>query len=104
MSSGLTAVLDVSVAALRSLLQRARTRLEQQTVDDEQLAEPSDERARLILDRYVAAFEQSDMAAIERLLADDAVLQMTGTTTWFSARRHVSRSSPTRPSACPATG
>jgi RNA polymerase sigma-70 factor (ECF subfamily) len=55
-------------------------------VADEQLAEPTDERARLVLDRYVAAFEQSDMAAIARLLADDAVLEMTGTATWFSGK------------------
>ncbi len=80
------AVLDVSVGALKSLLQRARARLEQQTVADEQLAEPTDGRARLILDRYIAAFEQSDIEAMERLLADDAVLEMTGTTTWFSGK------------------
>jgi RNA polymerase sigma-70 factor (ECF subfamily) len=45
-----------------------------------------DERARLVLDRYIAAFEQSDMAAIERLLADNAILEMTGTATWFSGK------------------
>jgi RNA polymerase sigma-70 factor (ECF subfamily) len=80
------AVLGVSVPALKSLLQRARARLKQQTVADEELAEPTDERARLVLDRYMAAFEQSDMTAIERLLADDAILEMTGTTTWFSGK------------------
>lgn len=53
---------------------------------DEELAEPTDERARLILDRYMAAFERSDMAPIERLLADDAILGMTGTATWFSGK------------------
>ena len=52
----------------------------------EEIAEPGDERARLVLDRYMTAFEQSDMQAIERLLADDAVLEMTGTTTWFSGK------------------
>ncbi len=80
------AVLGVSVAALKSLLQRARARLKEQIVTDEELAEPSDERARMIIDRYMAAFEQSDMEAVERLLADDAILEMTGTTTWFSGK------------------
>jgi RNA polymerase sigma-70 factor, ECF subfamily len=80
------AMLDVSVAALKSLLQRARARLEQQTVIDEQLVEPTDDRARLILDRYIAAFEQSDIGAMERLLADGAILEMTGTVTWFSGK------------------
>jgi RNA polymerase sigma-70 factor, ECF subfamily len=80
------AALGVSVAALKSLLQRARARLAQQTMTDEQLAEPTDARARRVLDRYMDAFEQSDIQAIERLLADDAVLEMTGTATWFSGK------------------
>jgi RNA polymerase sigma-70 factor (ECF subfamily) len=80
------AVLDVSIGALKSLLQRARARLEQQTQVDEQLAEPTDECARAVLDRYIAAFERSDITAIERVLTDDAILEMTGTATWFSGK------------------
>lgn len=80
------AVLGVSLPALKSLLQRARARLAQHTVVDEGLAEPTDKLARQVLDRYIAAFEQSDMQAIERLLADDAILEMTGTPTWFSGK------------------
>jgi RNA polymerase sigma-70 factor (ECF subfamily) len=79
-------VLDVSVAALKSLLQRARARLAKEPLSLEDLAEPSDKGARHVLDQYMAAFEQSDMAALERLLADDAELEMTGTTTWFSGK------------------
>jgi RNA polymerase sigma-70 factor, ECF subfamily len=78
------AVLGVSIGALKSLLQRARARLDGHDVIDETLAEPTDERARRVLDRYIAAFEHSDMEAITRLLADDAVLEMTGTATWFA--------------------
>jgi RNA polymerase sigma-70 factor, ECF subfamily len=80
------AALEVSVAALKSLLQRARARLEEHTASDEQLTEPTDSHARRLLDRYMAAFENSDMPAITRLLADDTVLEMTGTTTWYSGR------------------
>jgi RNA polymerase sigma-70 factor (ECF subfamily) len=80
------AVLGVSIGALKSLLQRARARLDEHTVTDETLAEPSDPRARRVLDRYIAAFEQSDMEAITHLLADDAVLEMTGTSTWYSGK------------------
>ena len=78
------AMLDVSTAALKSLLQRARARLQREAVAIEEIAEPTDACARLILDRYMTAFEQSDMQALEQLLADEAVLEMTGTTTWFS--------------------
>jgi RNA polymerase sigma-70 factor (ECF subfamily) len=80
------AVLGVSPPALKSLLQRARARLAQHTVADENLAEPTDKRARQVLDRYIAAFERSDVEAIERLLADDAMLEMTGALTWFSGK------------------
>jgi RNA polymerase sigma-70 factor (ECF subfamily) len=78
-------LLDVSVVAVKSLLQRARARLAGVSPTDG-LAEPTEAAARRVLDRYLAAFEQSDTAAIERLLADDAVLEMTGTSTWFSGK------------------
>jgi RNA polymerase sigma-70 factor, ECF subfamily len=79
-------VLDVSVGALKSLLQRARIRLDRESIADDELAEPTDEGARRVLDRYMSAFERSDMGEIERLLVDDAILEMTGTTTWFSGK------------------
>jgi RNA polymerase sigma-70 factor, ECF subfamily len=84
--AGAAEVLDVSVAALKSLLQRARARLAKAPLSEENLAEPTDQGARRVLDRYMAAFAQSDMAALERLLAEDAALEMTGTTTWFSGK------------------
>ena len=79
-------LLDASVAAVKSLLQRARARLADVSVTDDSLAEPTDTGARRVVDRYLAAFEQSDVAAIERLLTDDAILEMNGTTTWFSGK------------------
>ncbi len=79
-------LLDVSVVAVKSLLQRARARLANVSLTDDGLVEPTDDGARRVLDRYLAAFEQSDMPALERLLADDAILEMTGTTTWFSGK------------------
>ena len=76
----------MSVAAVKSLLQRARGRLAEVSLTDNELAEPTDHGARQVLDRYLAAFETSDLAEMERLLADEAVLEMTGTTTWFSGK------------------
>jgi RNA polymerase sigma-70 factor (ECF subfamily) len=80
------AVLELSVAAVKSLLQRARARLADAELSDDDLAEPTDEGARSVLDRYLAAFERSDMDALVELLADEAELEMTGTTTWFSGK------------------
>jgi RNA polymerase sigma-70 factor, ECF subfamily len=79
-------ILRVSVPAVKSLLQRARARIASAQLSDADLAEPDDEGARQVLNRYMAAFERSDSAAIKRLLADDAVLEMTGTSTWFSGK------------------
>ncbi len=79
-------ILNISVAAVKSLLQRARARLADTDVTEGSLVEPTDPRARRVLDRYLTAFERSDMAEMERLLADDAILEMTGTTTWFSGK------------------
>ena len=78
--------LQVSVPAVKSLLQRARARVATADVSDADIAEPTDAGAQRVLDRYLAAFERSDTAAIKRLLADDAVLEMTGTSTCFSGK------------------
>jgi RNA polymerase sigma-70 factor (ECF subfamily) len=79
-------MLGVSIAAAKSLLQRARRKVAQLSLTEDDLAEPHDQGARRVLDGYIAAFEQSDSSAIERLLADHAVLEMTGTSTWFSGK------------------
>jgi RNA polymerase sigma-70 factor (ECF subfamily) len=78
--------LGVSVPAVKSLLQRARAGIAAAALTDGDLAEPTDEGARRVLDQYLAAFERSDLEAIKRLLTDDAVLEMTGTASWFSGK------------------
>jgi RNA polymerase sigma-70 factor (ECF subfamily) len=77
------AALDMSVAAVKSALQRARATAAELT--PEQVTTPP-AQARGVLDRYVKAFENSDAAALERLLTDDAVLEMTGVRTWFRGK------------------
>jgi RNA polymerase sigma-70 factor, ECF subfamily len=80
------ALLQVSTPAVKSLLQRARARLAAASPTDDGLTEPTDAGARRVLDAYMDAFERSDIGAMERLLADDAVLEMTGTRTWFAGK------------------
>ncbi|HEY0815817.1 MAG TPA: RNA polymerase subunit sigma-70 [Pseudonocardia sp.] len=79
-------LLDMSAAAVKSLLQRARARIARAAPSDADIAEPTDKAARRVLERYMTAFEQSDSAAIEQILAEEAVLEMTGTSTWFSGK------------------
>jgi RNA polymerase sigma-70 factor (ECF subfamily) len=77
------AALEVSVPAAKSLLQRARATLD---VSDEPLHDPDEPLARELLKAYMRAFEESDIRLLERTLRDDAMLEMTGTRTWFSGR------------------
>jgi len=82
-ASEVAAVLDMSVAAVKSALQRARATAADLTPD--RVGTPP-AQARAVLDQYVKAFENSDAAALERLLTDDAVLEMTGVRTWFQGK------------------
>jgi RNA polymerase sigma-70 factor, ECF subfamily len=77
-------VLDTSTAAVKSALQRARSRLEQVAPAVDQVTEPTEPEARALLDEYMAAFENADASRLERLLRRDAALEMTGSATWFS--------------------
>ncbi|GAB2997916.1 sigma-70 family RNA polymerase sigma factor [Amycolatopsis acidiphila] len=80
------AALGLSTAAVKSLLQRARGRLAELEPAGARIAEPSEPAARAVLEKYVAAFENSDPHALERLLREDATLEMTPARTWFAGR------------------
>jgi RNA polymerase sigma-70 factor, ECF subfamily len=86
-ASEVAQMLDASTAAVKSTLQRARTRLEQIAPKAEELSEPSAQEARHILDQYIAAFEGSDLLALQQVLRDDATLEMTLSRTWFAGKR-----------------
>jgi RNA polymerase sigma-70 factor, ECF subfamily len=83
-AADVAALLDMSVPAVKSALQRARARMEEAAPSTEGLAEPDEPRARALLDRYIAAFENADAAAFEEVLREDAALEMVGSRTWFS--------------------
>jgi RNA polymerase sigma-70 factor (ECF subfamily) len=80
-------MLDTSTAAVKSALQRARAKLDEDAPAPEQLSEPDDRHARALLDQYMHAFEHADQAALERALRADAVLEMTPSRTWFAGKR-----------------
>jgi RNA polymerase sigma-70 factor (ECF subfamily) len=80
------AALDLSVAAVKSALQRARAALDERMPSPSQMRDPTHPDARAVLDSYMAAFEHSDANALERLLLDDAVLEMTPARTWFAGK------------------
>ena len=79
-------MLGISIAAVKSALQRGRARLGEAAPAPGRLVEPADPRAREQLALYMAGFENADLAALEKALRTDAQIEMVGTLTWFSGR------------------
>ena len=76
-------LLDTSVQAVNSALQRARA-----TLAKADLAEPStlDDDTRALLERYVSAFEEYDIDRLTELLHEDAVQSMPPYSLWLRGR------------------
>ena len=84
-------LLGTTTAAVKSALQRARTRLEQAPPVEDQVVEPAGPAQRGLVDRYMAAFEAADVAALVRLLREDAEWEMPPLPTWFAGREAIGR-------------
>jgi len=80
------AQLGTTVAAVNSLLQRARAALAD-VGDMGKVTEPDDAEVRAVIDRYVRAFEAADVPALVRLLTDEAVLEMPPVPLWYRGSR-----------------
>jgi RNA polymerase sigma-70 factor (ECF subfamily) len=83
-ASDVAQVMGTSTAAVKSSLQRARARLAEEPPDVEQAVEPG--QLEPVLRHYIAAVEQADGAALERVLRADACLEATPYSTWFAGR------------------
>lgn len=73
-------------AAVYSTVQRARARLDRLEPAMDEIAEPSEQEQRDLLDRYADAFERADIPALTRLLTEDTVWQMPPNPSWFAGR------------------
>jgi RNA polymerase sigma-70 factor, ECF subfamily len=80
-------LLDTSVAAVNSALQRARATLK--TVSPDARAEPLEAGDAELLGRYVRAFEAYDIEALVALLREDAVQSMPPFELWLQGARHI---------------
>jgi RNA polymerase sigma-70 factor (ECF subfamily) len=85
-AADVAAALDMTTAAVNSALQRARGRLGEATLSQDQIDEPTDPYQRAQIERYVAAFENADLAGLEKLLADDVILEMPPFLNWYVGR------------------
>jgi RNA polymerase sigma-70 factor (ECF subfamily) len=79
-------ILATTVAAVKSGLQRARARLAELDPQPETLLEPTDPRARALLEAYMAAFERADAGLLEHVLRADATLEATPFADWQAGR------------------
>ena len=77
-------VLGTSTAAVKSSLQRARGRLRELAPAADEIVQPTEPKARALLDQYISAFQNADAPALERLLCRDATLEATPFKTWFA--------------------
>jgi RNA polymerase sigma-70 factor (ECF subfamily) len=108
-------LLDTTVAAVNSALQRARATLASVGMEDS--PQPMDADQRRLLAQYVDAFERYDIPTIVSLLHEDAVQSMPPFAMWLRGADHIgawflgpgiecagSRLLPTRANGCPAFG
>lgn len=84
-------LLDTTVAAVKSGLQRVRARLDELAPNREELLEPTDPRAQELLAGYIAAFERSDASLLVRVLRADATLEATPFRDWANGRENCIR-------------
>jgi RNA polymerase sigma-70 factor (ECF subfamily) len=84
-------LLETTPAAVNSALQRARAHLSEAAPSEESAAEPEDAARRDLLDRYCAAMEAGDVAALTELLQADVRLEMPPLPVWFAGREAVLR-------------
>jgi RNA polymerase sigma-70 factor (ECF subfamily) len=80
--------LAASVASVNSALQRARETLRKNLPEGDltKAAHVEDEHERRLLDRYVKAWESSDLDAFVALLREDAIFSMPPRPEWYRGR------------------
>jgi RNA polymerase sigma-70 factor (ECF subfamily) len=79
-------LLDGSVIAVNSTLQRARERIREQSISPDDAREPAARADQAIVERYAKAIEDADAPALVALLAEDATFEMPPRPAWFRGR------------------
>jgi RNA polymerase sigma-70 factor (ECF subfamily) len=80
-------LLDTSVPAVNSALQRARRALDEEgPVSPDVVVAETDEKETLVLARFMQAWDDADMASLATLLREDAEMTMPPEPLWFAGR------------------
>jgi RNA polymerase sigma-70 factor (ECF subfamily) len=86
--------LQTSVAAVNSALQRARAAVQERVPERSQqatLRTLGEDSVRELVDRYVDAWERSDVEAFAAMLAQDATFAMPPLASWYAGRDAIRR-------------
>jgi RNA polymerase sigma-70 factor, ECF subfamily len=94
-------LLGTTTTAVNSMLRRARGQLARVLPGEDEVAEPAEPDRRALLDRFAAAFENADAAALAELLREDVALEMPPMPAWFAGREAVTRFFATQVLAAP---
>lgn len=84
-------LLDTTVASVNSAFQRARATLAAKKVTTDDPSPPMDEKQRMLLARYVDAFERYDLDALTSLLHEDAAWSMPPYALWLQTHDDMRR-------------
>ena len=97
-------MLDATIAAVNSALQRARATVQQRLPErsqQETLRALGDERVRALVERYVQAWDRGDVDALVRMLAEDATFSMPPHAMWLRGREPIRTFLPRGPMSIP---
>jgi RNA polymerase sigma-70 factor, ECF subfamily len=100
-ASEVAEMLGTTTAAVNSMLQRARAQISEAAPTEDTVPRPVTPQQRELLDRYVAAFESYDTAALVELFSKDAVWEMPPYTGWWQSPQDIACLVGTQ---CPAQG
>jgi RNA polymerase sigma-70 factor, ECF subfamily len=90
-AADVAAMLDTSVAAVKSSLQRARARMAEVAPSPDDVVEPASPQARRLLEAYVLAFETGEVEVLTAVLRADATLELLPDRAWYAGKVTCSR-------------
>jgi RNA polymerase sigma-70 factor, ECF subfamily len=99
-ASEVAGLLGTTAVAVNSMLQRARAQISELAPAEDEVSEPETAAQRHLLERYVAAFENYDTAALLELFTADAIWEMPPFTGWWQTPENIGR---LISNSCPAT-
>ncbi|MBJ7289498.1 sigma-70 family RNA polymerase sigma factor [Williamsia sp.] len=81
--------LDLTVATVNSLLQRARAQVKEVAPERDSMSEPDEATQRATLERYCAAFQNYDVDAIVSMFTDKSIWEMPPFTGWYQGGEQI---------------